>query len=266
MKHALKFSLILNLGLGSGLIFLLATRHARLSAPNPAITAETTPPVNETVAAPPPAAPEAQSKPFRWNQMESTDYHTYIRNLRGIGCPEPALRAIVTADVHAVFGKRSRELEQQLAALADASWSVRLSSVNTEPALKAEMLKLPGEEAAEINELLGVTEVPDHVAAAESSSPQDSGPSQADSPVPMPLVFQNINPAAMDLTSDQLQVINNVRQSFLDEIGGTNQDPNDPAYLDRWQKALPEADAMLRGMLGVTFFENYQLAATGNSQ
>jgi len=258
MTHALKYSLVFNLGLVGGLICLLATGRHPVSTRGPAVVSETRTAVNETVITPPSLVPEAQPKPFRWNQMESADYHTYVRNLRGIGCPEPALRAIVTADVHAVFGKRSRELEQQLATLAEASWSVQLSSVNTEQSMKAEMLRLPGEETAEIDELLGVKESADRVAVAESPVAQNNGPSQVDSPIPMPLVFQNINPAAMDLTADQLQVITSVRQSFLDEIGGTNQDPNDPAYLDRWQKALPEA--------GVTFFENYQLAAAGNAQ
>jgi hypothetical protein len=65
----------------------------------------------------------------------------------------------------------------------------------------------------------------------------------------------------LNLTDQQIQVINDLRQNFTDEIGGPNQDPNDPAYLERWQKAQPEADDMLRGMLGITVWQNYQVAA-----
>lgn len=82
----------------------------------------------------------------------------------------------------------------------------------------------------------------------------------SDQPVPVPLVLQNIDLSALNPTPEQLQVINDVRQSFMKDIGGTSQDPNDPAYLQRWQKALPAADDTIRGMLGVGFFENYQMA------
>lgn len=38
-----------------------------------------------------------------WGDLESSDYPTYVRNLRAFGCPEPTLRDIVIADLHAVF-------------------------------------------------------------------------------------------------------------------------------------------------------------------
>jgi hypothetical protein len=47
----------------------------------------------------------------------------------------------------------------------------------------------------------------------------------------------------------------------VDEIGGPNQDPNDPAYRERWQNAQPEMDNLLQGILGATAFEKYLLAA-----
>jgi hypothetical protein len=81
----------------------------------------------------------------------------------------------------------------------------------------------------------------------------------------MPLVLQSIDLTTMNLSDDQKQVIADIRQSFLDQIGGTNQDPNDPAYLERWQQAQPEADSMLRGMLGTSFFQDYQLVANNQT-
>jgi len=36
---------------------------------------------------------------FRWEQLESEDYRTYITRLRAIGCPEQTIRDIVIADV-----------------------------------------------------------------------------------------------------------------------------------------------------------------------
>jgi hypothetical protein len=36
---------------------------------------------------------------FSWQELESQDYPTYIKNLREIGCPEQTIRDIIIADV-----------------------------------------------------------------------------------------------------------------------------------------------------------------------
>src|SRR3974390_2881754 len=43
---------------------------------------------------------------FSWQEVEATDYPTYISNLRGIGCPEQTIRDIIIADVNALFARR----------------------------------------------------------------------------------------------------------------------------------------------------------------
>ncbi len=54
---------------------------------------------------------------FSWQEVESSDYPTYITNLRNIGCPEQTIRDIIIADVNALYSrKRALELvtpEQQ---------------------------------------------------------------------------------------------------------------------------------------------------------
>lgn len=252
MKTALKVSLLLNLSLGGCLVFsLLAVRPA--VAPSPSSAVATAPPaVVATVADAPPA-------PFRWSRLESDDYRVYVKNLRGVGCPEPVLRAIVTADVHAVYGRRGRALEQQLAAMADAAWSARPGDVGTEQALRAEMLAQPDAEAAEIAELLGLKPVP--VAAAPSPPVLHKRPSPEDLPPAMPLVLQDIDLTPLGLNDDQKQAVADLRQNFLAEIGGANQDPDDPAYLARWQKAQPEVDGLLQAMLGGKIYTEYQMLA-----
>ncbi len=84
-----------------------------------------------------------------------------------------------------------------------------------------------------------------------------SRPSQ----VTLPLILQNIDPAALGFDDHQQQAITSVRRDFLDEIGGTNQDPNDPSYLARWEKARPAADDMLQAMLGNDAYTKYELVA-----
>jgi hypothetical protein len=47
---------------------------------------------------------------FTWQELESDDYPTYIKNLRDIGCPEQTIRDIIIADVNTLYARR-RALE-----------------------------------------------------------------------------------------------------------------------------------------------------------
>jgi len=80
-------------------------------------------------------------------------------------------------------------------------------------------------------------------------------------PVLMPLVFQTVDLSQLDLNARQLQAIDDLRQRFLDEIGGPHQDLTDPGYRERWKKSQPELDNDLRGMIGFAAFQNYQVEA-----
>lgn len=43
---------------------------------------------------------------FTWEQVESEDYATYIKNLRQIGCPDETIRDIIVADVNELYSHR----------------------------------------------------------------------------------------------------------------------------------------------------------------
>jgi predicted DNA-binding protein (UPF0251 family) len=45
---------------------------------------------------------------FDWRQVESSDYRTYISNLRAIGCPEQTVRDIIIADVTSYFAAKEK--------------------------------------------------------------------------------------------------------------------------------------------------------------
>ena len=77
----------------------------------------------------------------------------------------------------------------------------------------------------------------------------------------MPLVFQNLDLEALKLQDGQREGIEELRQTFLAELGGTNQDPNDPAYYERWKKAQSDVDSMLPGMIGGEAFMKMQAAS-----
>ena len=268
MKAALKSSILLNLGLIGTLIYILANQTPKEAERVSSTVTETGQPTQTVAVSAPPVVSVAGPKLFRWSQLESAgDYRTYVRNLRNIGCPEPTLRAIVTADVDVLYRQRRQKLEQQLADLADGSWSAQLAGLNDQQAMQAEFRKLPDEETLEIADLLGLKFAAALVPPEESSPVSAATPrrrqDRPNSPILTPLVIQNVDLSTLNLNDQQRQLIEELRQSFAAEIGGPDQDPNDPGYLERWQKAQPESDNLMKAMLGITVFENYQLAAAG---
>jgi hypothetical protein len=196
-------------------------------------------PAQSATAEPADAAPE--TKPFRWSQLESTnDYKVYVANLRAVGCPEKIIRAIVQMDVGGAFDFKRAQLH--LDGSETGPWSQQ-----AETELVASLL---GEQPA-------AAEPAPAQAARQNPRPWPG----RQPPLSLPLVLQPVDETALQLTDAQKQVIGQLQQQFSDEIGGTNQDPNDPAYLARWQAAQPRIDAALRGLLGTKFFVNYRLEA-----
>ncbi len=49
-------------------------------------------------------------RPKDWSEIESSDYATFIANLRAAGCPEETIRDLVTARVNQAYGSQLREL------------------------------------------------------------------------------------------------------------------------------------------------------------
>lgn len=252
---ALKISLIVNLGLLGCLIFIgikmeRKATPAMPTAPMPVITSA--PPINEITSPAPQTKPVALS-PFQWNQLESKDYRTYVKNLRTIGCPENTLRAIVTADVDGVYATRHHELEQQIKAWENSSWSERLTTQNQHEELTTELQHLPGAERTEIDDLLGIKAASPLVAAAP---PPNQNRQQ---PIALPMVMQNLDLSQLNFNDQQKQAFEDVHQQFLADVGGSNQYPHDPAYWARWQKAQSVADNQLLGQLGNDAYIKIQL-------
>ena len=188
------------------------------------------------------------------------------------------------------------DVKSKLADFDRSSWADKLTSAKSRQAWLDELQQMPNTKAAEIASLLGVSTSPPQgvvaaTTAANSASPASAASAtagatplsqsstlmtssggeltaagtatgakaQAATPV-LPMVFRQVDPTVMSLTPEQVQTINDLRQTFIDEVGGPNQDPSDPAYLQRWLKAQPDVDKLLQGMLGVMAWETYQVA------
>jgi hypothetical protein len=255
MKTALRISVGFNVVLLGAVIFV--SLAGRKPAPVPTLIRQSPPTAVAPTAAQVP--PRGEPPAFRWSQLDSPDYHVYVKNLRTAGCPEPTVRAIVTADADAVYRRFRLNLEQKLAEFSGGSWSNQLASAAAQPALRAELQRLPDEESWLIADLLGLVPATNQMAAATPPAAPPPLPSAASQPVALPLVFQNFDPVALNLNDEQRQVIASVRQNFLEQIGSSNLNTNDPAYLARWQEAQPAADNMLQGMLGGDVFIKFQM-------
>lgn len=248
-KTSFIISLFLNAVLAGCLIFIWVDRPKTMAQPIPPAS-----PIVRPVLASVPAPVEqrstsVESAPFRWDQLYSKDYHNYVKNLRAIGCPEPTVRAIVTWDVDSVYRVLAAGWERKLAALDNGSWSAQISSASSEQALKDALQKIPDEESAKIADLLGL--LPATVVASKTPAV----------PLAVPLVLQQVDLSTLKLDQSQIQAINDLKQSFLEKIGGEDQDTNDPAYRERWQTAQAEIDNLLQGMIGDQAYQNYQIEA-----
>lgn len=267
MKTALRISMAVNVVMLAGLMFVFSrqsqTKEQPAATPTSTLKAETQ---VAAAAGLPPAGripPHTAPASFHWNQLEAADYHVFVKNLRAIGCPEETVRAIVSDDVHTVFLIRTRELEKELSDLNSGSWASQLTNYNSVAAARDELGTMPDREAAEINDLLGLKSAPVQLAAETGTPAQSPNLNYAGQPEPVspPLVFENVNLPSLNLSENQMQAITNIQRDFLQQIGGTNQDPGDPAYLARWQKAQPAADMQLQEQLGMQAYLDYQIKA-----
>lgn len=256
MKTVLKISILINAALFGCLIFVAVKSQKPVTQPVSINVSETKPQATEVVPVTQPSASSVTPKPFRWSQLESADYSAYVKNLRGIGCPEPTIQAIVAADVHNHYNARYQQLEQKLTTLNNAPLTTRLASYKEQQALETELQKLPDEEASMAADFEAQASQPKPTQVAAT------GPVMQSKQTPiLPLIFQNVDTAALNLNPAQLQEIPILRQNFLDAIGGPNQNPNDPAYLQHWQIAQPQTDEIAAGMFGQEAWMNYQLQA-----
>ena len=175
--------------------------------------------------------------PFHWRQIESTNYQTYIANLRRIGCPEQTIRDIITADLHAVY-----------AALGDSG------SDRPDRSTKEEKLAL--------DELLGVAAQKQNQDVVNAGHPaRPTRPASVS--ISMPLVLQPM-PAGMQVTDEQVAIINGLRQQFQNDLGPVPADTTDPACRARWHRAQNNSDDLLAGMLGGEFYLQYQMQASAH--
>ncbi|MGZ4963838.1 MAG: hypothetical protein ACXWC8_14875, partial [Limisphaerales bacterium] len=99
----LSFSLCLNLVLLGAVGYRFGTSHRVVSSPTAADPIAPTNRLSQTNV----EAPSAATAPLRWSDLESENYPTYVANLRRAGCPDPALRQIISADLKELYAQKA---------------------------------------------------------------------------------------------------------------------------------------------------------------
>ena len=258
MSRLLKLSILLNLALIGYLIVILQRSHAtRVEVVPPAAKKSTG---VESNPAPAVTATAVESKTFDWSQVESADYRTYIANLRGIGCPERTIRDIITADVDSMYAERREKLNQKQQPHSHGELGESLARRSLDSGLK--------ELADEENQLLKILLEPE---SSKKPAPADAVARlrldrTRQKAVSIPLALENVDLGQLNLNEDQVKLVAQLRENFVKEIGGYNQDPNDPAYRERWQKAQAESDEVLHAMLGNRAYQDFQLLVPRGAQ
>ena len=258
MKAALRFSLILNLLLALIVAWFAGRRSPgedRVGTEAQAPLAQK--PYHEAQGQSGASPTDFAWQGFRWESLESSDYPTYISNLRAIGCPEQTIRDIITADVKSLYARKREELTRLLAA-ADSN--------HADP-LRTELDELAADENSTLVALLGpdlITSPNSSPARSPASLPAWKLAQQQRAPAVLPLALQaadlDLGSPALNLDRQQIDAVKELGGQFRERMLSSGLAPSDPAYRELWKKAQAETDGLMFAHLGFEKYVNYELA------
>ncbi len=242
-------------------------------APNRKFKTSTEPPATAQAIHSPRSEPDAAStKPaFHWSQIDSADFPTYVSNLRSIGCPEATIKNIVSSELEDIYTEKRLALEQKAIAgnTARRSLDMEIQKLTQEEAVvKTRLFSSSNDQSADLTSPIEIASqnveaarVPLALQAVYAASPNVAAPSKSAASNAGTVNASNAVPRkAPTLTEDQQAGLADVQNKFIQDVGGTAQNPQDPAYLARWQTAQEGSDAMMRAKLGWKAFNEFQLS------
>jgi len=157
-----------------------------------------------------------------------------------------------------------------VALLAILPWVVRRSTVRSNRANAPTVTDVTDSSVLDPNPsrppVFGPTLVPQTPPVSQRSTVSDFNLVKVseNSPAVLPLVFRNIT-NAVELSEQQLQTFAELQKKFVEDLGGIDQDPSDPAYRQKWQVAQQTSDDLLLALLGGEFYLNYELETSRSS-
>ena len=94
------------------------------------------------------------SRPANWASLESTNYYTYIANLRNFGCPEETIKDIILTDIAKVYARKRSEVKRR--GQPYRYWSPVDANTAMDPKLQRQLTELDREQRNLVRSLLGV--------------------------------------------------------------------------------------------------------------
>ena len=216
---------------------------------------------------------------FKWRQLESPDFPTFIQNLRGVGCPEATIRDIIQGEIHEIY-------EAKRVAAQSQSPTQRGSSAGGYGGLSATDV-FRGEESALLTALMSGTssmaplagqagtppltqQAATGTASAMQTAPQDATmipasflvgnhPAEA-----TPTQSLSLQPTDPQLNTATASAIEGVRTEFAKSMESAN--PSDQrSYRQNWLAAQRANDEFFASMFGGDTFIQAQTAAMQKS-
>lgn len=150
-KQVLWLSSVANVGLAIVCVYLWKSIHQTSADHSPASGATEIQP-EQAATQTPASMPDNQ---LNWRLVESSEYPTYIKNLRTIGCPEDTVRDIIIADVDQYF---TAQFEQNYGPAKEKFWQTRAQKAFAPGAIEArkQFRELEKQKADLIQQLLNV--------------------------------------------------------------------------------------------------------------
>ena len=169
-------------------------------------------------------------------------------NLRGVGCPERTIRDILGAEI-------GRRYDEKRDALNAQHGKGEIGAAD----LQVAVAKMWDEQ----NDLIGrlfstrssfgadglVTHLPGSASPQDVARERHQRAIQGISGETAPIAFLEPDPS-LGLNEAQMEAWNQVYERFAAAVGGPGQNPNDPAYRERWQEAQVKADDQLKALFG----------------
>jgi hypothetical protein len=205
---------------------------------------------------------------FHWSQLDSSDFPTFISKLKQIGCPEATIKDIVSGEINEIYNEKRQLIKgghQKTSGLIGSN-----STTTSQKSLSAELDQLNREEKSLIVDLFTPMISPSSKTKDVQKVQLPSGGLTRGQTAPplIPLAFieppgstvRNGSTVPLEPSSNQTEpktgkisgtdASSVVKEKFIAQLGGENQDPNSPEYLERWNKAQVNADDQLKVMLG----------------
>lgn len=224
---------------------------------------------------------EGNPEPFRWAQLESTNYLQYIANLRAIGCPEQTIHDLITAELRNYYAAQTGGSIGTGTSTCEQPWSTH-NGKNQASSSSPASPDISARAEVVANALLGMGECPAQSNPGTSAmggavamkadshhlppygksndavfTDPDSAtgtPPRLVEPIRIPQSLKAVEPADLRLSTYQLSVIQDLKNTFVQEVSAGSGDPNDPAYQALWRRAQRRNDDLLAGWLGRDFY------------